>query len=134
MEQQPPQPPQQPYQSEPTQPQAQQPGVPAYPPAPGWPPPAQPRRLSWVGLLYFYAAALIGLITILVGALIAANALIDAIFFEAPVVPDNEFVFSSSDDRGDKFEEALRGLVTAAIGFPIFWWHIRQARRQEGDK
>ncbi len=93
---------------------------------------------SWVTLLYFYVGALVGLVVLITGVLIALNALVDVIFFEAPPSPPEEFGefgdlggFTSDDDRGDKFEVLVRGLLTAGVGFVVFWWHLRHARRSE---
>ena len=27
--------------------------------------------------------------------------------------------------------DALRGLITTVVAFPVFFWHLRQARRKE---
>lgn len=103
-------------------------------------------KRSWVTLLYYYVAALIGLIIVIVGILIALHALLDVIFFEDPLeglTSDSSTVTSGdtvqfaelpgpfSPSRGDKAKLILRGLVTAAVGAPVFWWHLREARRSE---
>ena len=88
-------------------------------------------------MLYYYVAALIGLIIIIVGALIAVHALLDIIFFEDPLKGAEGADFegfrgvSGFEDRGDKFQNMLRGLVTAGVGFPVFWWHLRHAQRAD---
>jgi hypothetical protein len=54
-------------------------------------------RTSWISLLYYYMAALIGLIVIVVSLIIAANALIDAAFLDAR----QSTTFSSDGFIGD---------------------------------
>ena len=90
---------------------------------------------SWVSLLYYYLAALTGLIIVITGAIMAINAGVDAIFFEPVDRPDGEefFCYGCADDRGDELKEALKGALVALVGWPIFLWHIRHARRREGQ-
>ncbi len=98
---------------------------------------SQLGRHSWVAPVYYYLAALIGLLVVVVGALMAVNALMDAIFFEeAPGTAVEGFqgfedVGGFDEDRGDKLEGVVRGLMTAAVGAPVVWWHLRQARRRD---
>ena len=88
---------------------------------------------SWVSLLYFYLAALTGLIIVIVGAIMAVNSGVDALFFEPVDRPPGEdfYCYGCADDRGDELKEALKGVLVAAVGMPIFLWHIRHARRRE---
>ena len=97
---------------------------------------SQETKRSWVTLLYFYLAAIIGLSIMITGTLIAAHALLDVIFYEGPNtnvgMDGSEFqMLGGVPDRGDEFQTVLRGLVTAAVGFPVFWWHLRQAQRAD---
>ena len=98
---------------------------------------SQLARHSWVAPVYYYLAALIGLIVVVVGALLAVNALMDAIFFEEANGPalegfqGFEEVGGFNEDRGDKLEGVLRGLMTAAVGASVVWWHLQRARRRE---
>jgi hypothetical protein len=97
----------------------------------------QARKSSWVTLLYYYLAALTGLVIVIVGAIMAVNSGVDAIFFEPPAQPSaeqNVYCYDCPNDRGDALEDALKGALTAAVGFPIFLWHIRNARRKEDER
>lgn len=94
------------------------------------PPVPRPPGRSWIALVYYYIAALIGLVIVITGAIIAVNSAVDALFFDPPP-EQQEFVYYDEDDRGDHLESALKGLLTAAVGAPIFWWHVRQARRTD---
>jgi hypothetical protein len=85
---------------------------------------------SWVPLLYFYSAALISVIPILIGLIIAANGIVDLIFFDPP--QGGEFSFTGLDeDRGDKLIDILKALLTAGVGVGVSWWHIREAGKRE---
>jgi hypothetical protein len=87
------------------------------------------RRHTWVPYAYYYLAALIALAIVLTGVIRAVNATVDGIFFEPP--QDQAEYYYGNDDRGDHFEDALQGVLSAAVGAPIFLWHLRQARRDE---
>lgn len=95
------------------------------------------RKSSWVTLLYYYLAALTGLVIVIVGAIMAVNSGVDAIFFEPPEQSSTEqdfYCYDCPNDRGDALEDALKGALTAGVGFPIFLWHIRNARRKEEER
>ena len=96
----------------------------------------QARKSSWVTLLYYYLAALTGLVIVIVGAIMAVNSGVDAIFFEKPQPPAEQdfYCYDCPNDRGDALEDAVKGALTAAVGFPIFLWHIRNARRKEDER
>ena len=80
--------------------------------------------------MYFYVAALIGLIIVITGALIAVNSFVEWIFFDQPEPRDG--FYGSHEDRDDKLQTALQGMLTAAVGAPLFWWHLREARNRGG--
>lgn len=85
---------------------------------------------SWVPLLYFYSAALISLIPILIGLIIAVNGIVDFIFFDRP--EGGDFSFTGVDeDRGDKLIDILKALLTAGVGVGVSWWHMREATKRE---
>lgn len=87
---------------------------------------------SWVPLLYFYSAALISLIPILIGLIIAANAIVDVIFFEEPTGDGKISPLGGFDeDRGDKLTDILKALLTAGVGLGVSWWHMREARKED---
>ncbi len=88
-------------------------------------------RQSWIALLYFYLVAIIGLVIVITGAIIAVNSFVDWIFFDPPPDPPEGEFYGFYEDRDDKLKVALQGLLTAAIGAPIFWWHLREARRRD---
>ena len=71
---------------------------------------ASPRGgVHWATLVYYYLAALIGLVTMIVGAIVFVSALV-----------------------AGEAEVSLGGLLSGAVGAPVFLWHLREARRREG--
>lgn len=103
-------------------------------------------RPSWATFVYYYLAALIGLIVIVTGAVNIAQGLTTAIFppdtglayVTGPgggvdLFPSDPFSRFEEVDRTDGLRDALEGLLTAAVGVPVFWWHLNEARRREGD-
>lgn len=112
------------------------------------------RRGRWIPLVYYYLAAAIGLTIMLVGLIgglhglvkSAIPAIADEVRFadvERPIGPDGRREEISEPERERRkaeaienarlsgFAAALEGLVTAAVGAPVFFWHVRQARRRE---
>lgn len=89
------------------------------------------RRPSWIGLLYFYVAALIGLGFVLVGTTMAltgaAKAVVPSVYYDGPC----EYCDSKEHVRKDGLENALSGGITNVIGAPVLIWHLRQARRRD---
>lgn len=81
--------------------------------------------------MYFYLVAMIGLVIVITGALIAVNSFVEWIFFDRPLEPSEGEFYGFHEDRDDKLKTALQGVVTAAIGAPIFWWHLREARNRD---
>ena len=118
------------------------------------------KRGRWVVFAYYYLAALIGLIMLVVGAVMAGHGLVR---FALPETSDEvrwatepyRFAALGPDEKGPKppseaelkriREEAidhartsalgdmLTGVVTAAVGAPVMAWHLRQARRREPE-
>jgi hypothetical protein len=104
--------------------------------------PGRPRP-SWATFVYYYLAALIGAIVIISGGIRLAGGITKTIFpprespgFEsfgglgpgvdlAPPGPREE--------RTEGVRDALEGILIAGVGAPIFWWHLNEARRREGD-
>jgi hypothetical protein len=83
------------------------------------------RRPSWIGLLYFYVAALIGLVFVLVGTTMAltgaAKGAVPSVHFDGPC----EYCDSKDDVRKNGLEDALSGGITDVIGAPVLIWHLR---------
>ncbi len=114
----------------------------------------EPRRGRWLPLVYYYLATIVGLSFLLAGLIGGLNGLVTAMF---PRTAD-EYIYSEPpfNDSGDPVEESaaekeqreaeafdqarnggfaagLRGLITAIVGAPVFFWHLRQARRREPE-
>lgn len=112
------------------------------------------RRGRWIPLVYYYLATLIGLTIMLVGLIGGLQGLVKAAIpqisdevrfaqVERPIDRNGRQIdFDEEDEQRAKakaienarlsgFAAALEGLVTAAVGTPIFLWHLRQARRSE---
>lgn len=113
------------------------------------------RRGRWLPLVYYYLATVVGLVLLLVGVIGGLNGLVHAAF---PRLSD-EVRFSTSafapDERAPRrvtererevarreaidlarlggYSDALEGLITAVVGAPVFFWHLRQARRREPE-
>lgn len=109
---------------------------------------------------YYYLAALIGLIMLVVGAVMAGHGLVR---FALPETSDEvrwatepyRFAALSPDEKAPKppsdaelkrlrdeavdhartssLGDLLTGLVTAGVGAPVMAWHLRQARRREPE-
>ena len=112
------------------------------------------RRGRWIPLVYYYLATVIGLTIMLVGLIGGLQGLVKAAIpqisdearyaqVERPLVRSGRQI--DFDEEAEEraranaienarlsgFAAALEGLVTAAVGAPIFLWHLRQARRSE---
>lgn len=115
----------------------------------------EPRRGRWLPLVYYYLATIVGLVILLVGLIGGLNGLVQAAF---PKASDELAYFDATeyDREGNPIEVtikekaereaeaierarlagfagALRGLVAAIVGAPVFIWHLRQARRREPE-
>lgn len=113
----------------------------------------EPRKGRWLPLVYYYLGAVVGLAITLVGVIGGLQGLVTAALpqissearYSAPerVAPDGkaeepsgaeqERLKEEAVDRArlGGFDRALRGAVTAVVGAPVFFWHLRQARRRE---
>lgn len=110
------------------------------------------RSMRWLPLTYYYLATVVGLVITLTGVIGGVSGLVTAAF---PRTGD-EYIYSEPpyDDRGNPLKETaaeakereaedletsrqsgfaggIRGGVAAAVGAPVFIWHLRQARRKE---
>lgn len=114
-----------------------------------------PVRGRWLPLVYYYLATVVGLTLLLVGLIGGLNGLVTAAF---PSTSD-EYIYSDvvNVDRQEKpikeskareearaaevqerarlrgFANAIRGGITALVAAPVFFWHLRQARRKEPE-
>ena len=113
------------------------------------------RRGRWNVFAYYYAAALIGLVMVLVGAVGGLQSLVrvalpqtadEVRYIDEPYrfTPDGEprptaaeldrIEEEAEDDaRTSGLADFARGLITAGVGAPVMAWHLRQARRKEPD-
>lgn len=112
-------------------------------------------RGRWLPLVYYYLATIVGLTLLLVGLIGGLSGLVTAAFPET----SDPFVYNFGppfDERGNPkkearaekaereaeqleraqlggFADAIRGGVTALVAAPVFFWHLRQARRKEPE-
>jgi hypothetical protein len=115
----------------------------------------QRRPGAWLPSVYYYVATAIGLIITLVGLIGGLRGLVTAALPEissevqnvsvAPVpgkpigstlTPQDQQ--QAHDDavhraRVGGYADALNGAVAVVVGAPVFWWHLRQARRREPE-
>jgi len=104
---------------------------------------------------YYYAAALIGLLMVLAGIVGGLSGLVQAalpqtseevLYFDpynfspdgkpeplSPEEEDRRRQQALEDARAIGVADALRGVILAGVGAPVLIWHLRQARRREGD-
>jgi hypothetical protein len=117
---------------------------------------SQRRPGSWLPSVYYYVATAIGLIVVLVGLIGGLRGLVTAALPEissevryaatAPVPgkPDGSATATpqeaqqAHDDavhraRIGGYADGLYGAVAVVVGAPVFWWHLRQARRREPE-
>ena len=115
------------------------------------------RRGKWIVFAYYYLAALIGLVMVMIGAVGGLNGLVR---FAVPETSDEvryatePFRYSEPDGRPRRLSaseeerlereakedarnialgDLLTGAVTAGVGAPVMAWHLRQARRREPE-
>jgi hypothetical protein len=115
----------------------------------------QRRPGAWLPSVYYYVATAIGLIVMLFGLVGGLRGLVTAALPEissdvryatvapAPGKPDGTSLTpqeqqQAHDDavhraRIGGYADALYGAVSVVVGAPVFWWHLRQARRREPD-
>lgn len=111
-----------------------------------------PVRGRWIPLVYYYLATVVGLTIFLVGLISGAQSLVDAIWPEASDSVRYEYGFSTpvDDEPSEKelarareaaieaarlggYSGAVKGIIAGIIGLPVFFWHLRQARRKEPE-
>lgn len=108
-----------------------------------------PVERHWVAQLYYYVAALVGLILVVFGSIMFAMGLKQAAFpdlgFQSYACSDYDLdevgercTPSQKEEqqdqeldnrREDGVSQAIDGLLVAGIGAPILYWHLRQTRR-----
>jgi hypothetical protein len=110
----------------------------------------QAGKRSWVVLLYFYAAALVGLGFVVTGVTMALFGAKDALFpglglsrysYEYPVPPDFGMPTEPTEEqrrvakdraiddrRGGGLDGMLNGLIIAGVGTPVLVWHLKRGR------
>jgi hypothetical protein len=116
----------------------------------------QRRPGAWLPSVYYYVATAIGLIVMLVGLVGGLRGLVTAALPEissevrfaatAPVPgkPDGSTTLTPQEQqqvhddavhraRIGGYADALYGAVAVVVGAPVFWWHLRQARRREPE-
>jgi hypothetical protein len=71
-------------------------------------PDAPERRTHWATFVYYYIGAFVGLLVMTISLIIVVVAIV-----------------------GGDGDAVLGGLLSAAVGVPVFWWHLDQARRRE---
>jgi len=114
------------------------------------------RRGRWVLFVYYYAAALIGLVMLLFGVVGGLRALVvvalpetsdEVRYSQFERVPLEEERKSTAAEEERRREEArqqaiensrtgalaglLNGVILAGVGAPVLLWHLRHARREE---
>lgn len=111
---------------------------------------SQVAKRSWVALLYFYAAALVGLGFVIVGITMglfgAKNALFPSLGvssysyeYRFPQDPlrdteptEQQYLVAQEraidDRRGRGLDDMLSGLIIAAVGAPVLVWHLKRGR------
>lgn len=115
------------------------------------------KRGKWVVFAYYYLAALIGLVMMVIGSVKGLNGMVR---FALPETSSEvrfatePYRYAGPDGKPEKLSPAeeerledeakedarnialgdlLTGLVTAGVGAPVMAWHLRQARRREPE-
>jgi hypothetical protein len=113
------------------------------------------RPGAWLPSVYYYVATAIGLIIMLIGLVGGLRGLVTAAVPEisndvryssvaTPAgkpdgsTPTQQEQQQAHDDavhraRIGGYADALYGAVSVVVGAPVFWWHLRQARRREPE-
>jgi hypothetical protein len=110
---------------------------------------SQVGKRSWIVLLYFYAAALVGLGFVITGVTLALFGAKDALFpglglpryaYEYPVSPEGHMQREPTEElrvakdraiderRGGGLDSMLDGLIIAGVGTPVLVWHLKRGR------
>jgi hypothetical protein len=114
----------------------------------------QRRPGFWLPSVYYYVATAIGLIVVLIGLIGGLRGLVTAAlpqlssevrYAASPVYgkPDGSVVTPQDKEQAKAdamaqariggYADALYGAVAVVVGGPVFWWHLRQARRREPE-
>ncbi|MGQ0719366.1 MAG: hypothetical protein ACT4NP_19050 [Pseudonocardiales bacterium] len=110
----------------------------------------QAARRSWVVLLYFYAAALVGLGFVVVGITTGLFGAKNALFpglglpsysYEYRFPPDSPSPTEPTEQqrqaakdraiderRNSGLDDVLNGLIIAGVGAPVLVWHLKRGR------
>jgi hypothetical protein len=115
------------------------------------------KRGRWIVFAYYYLAALIGLVIMVIGAVKGLNGLVRVALPETSSevrYASEPYRYTGPDGKPEKVPEAeekrleadakedarnialgdlLAGAVTAGVGAPVMAWHLRQARRREPE-
>lgn len=112
------------------------------------------RRGRWLPLVYYYLATVVGLAITLTGLIGGLNGAVtaafpttgeDFIYSEPPYDEQGNPIRESKSEKAEREAEArelsrrsgiagaIRGATTGIVGFPVFFWHLRQARRKEPE-
>jgi hypothetical protein len=111
---------------------------------------SQAGKRSWVVLLYFYAAALVGLGFVVAGVTTVLFGAKSALFpslglpryaYEYNVPPDGHMPMEPTEQqlrvakdraiaerRADGLDGMLNGLIVAGVGTPVLVWHLKRGR------
>ncbi|MGH3811735.1 MAG: hypothetical protein ACRDUV_04660 [Pseudonocardiaceae bacterium] len=117
---------------------------------------SQAARRSWVVLLYFYAAALVGLGFVVTGTTVGLFGAKSALFpglglssysYEYRFPPDSPGPTGPTeqqlqaakdraiDDRRSRgLDDMLSGLIIAGVGAPVLIWHLKRGRNVGAEK
>lgn len=112
------------------------------------------RRGRLLPLVYYYLATTVGLVLVLVGVIMGLHGAVQAAlprtggdfsYSEPPYDAQGNPVKESKAQKAEREADALKtsrasgvatgidGGITALVGAPVFFWHLRQARRKEPD-
>lgn len=115
------------------------------------------KRGKWIVFAYYYLAALIGLVMMVIGAVKGLNGLVRVALPETSSevrYATEPYRYGGPDGKPEKLSRAeearieeeakedarnvalgdlLTGAVTAGVGAPVMAWHLRQARRREPE-
>lgn len=115
---------------------------------------AAERRGRWLPLVYYYLATIVGLALVLTGVIGGLHGLVTAafpstspevIFSEPRFDPEGRPIGETATEKAEReadarerarlgaFAGAIRGGITGLVGAPVFFWHLRQARRKEPE-
>lgn len=115
------------------------------------------KRGRWIVFAYYYLAALIGLVMMVIGGVKGLNGLVhmavpetsnevryatERYRYEGPEAKPEKLSRAEEarleeeakeDARNVALGDLLTGAATAAVGAPVMAWHLRQARRREPE-